>query len=211
MRIIARIGEQPRHQPVGFPLDPAHMFVLAPVALKPGIMAEHIMRQLMRDQRGEQRFLRIAEGGKTDPDHHPRAIGDRPLAIAHQFEAGGANLDRLEPHFAAIGKTQRDGAMFGQHRLDMVMRPHQPLPVHRLARRPGIGIEPFEADDLDMLRSVIIKVASGRAERVMTLRIRNSGISSSRIRPPTMANRSSIFRDFIVRPRWRGLQDGRLR
>jgi pimeloyl-ACP methyl ester carboxylesterase/DNA-binding CsgD family transcriptional regulator len=33
---------------------------------------------------------------------------------------------------------------------------------------------PFEADDLDMLRDVIRKVASGRAERVMTLRIRSS-------------------------------------
>jgi pimeloyl-ACP methyl ester carboxylesterase/DNA-binding NarL/FixJ family response regulator len=33
---------------------------------------------------------------------------------------------------------------------------------------------PFEADDLDMLRDVIRKVASGRAERVVTLRIRSS-------------------------------------
>lgn len=38
----------------------------------------------------------------------------------------------------------------------------------------GLADLPFEADDLDTLRSVILKVASGRAERVMTLRIRSS-------------------------------------
>jgi hypothetical protein len=64
------------------------------------------------------------------------------------------------------------------------------------------------------VRALVVSDLHANAEAlrsVMTLRIRNSGISSSRIRPPTMANRSSIFRDFIVRPRWRGLQDGRLR
>jgi pimeloyl-ACP methyl ester carboxylesterase/DNA-binding CsgD family transcriptional regulator len=38
----------------------------------------------------------------------------------------------------------------------------------------GLADLPFEADDLDMLRDVILKVALGRAERVMTLRIRSS-------------------------------------
>lgn len=42
--------------------------------------------------------------------------------------------------------------------------------------RDGAGLAdlPFEADDLDTLRDVIRKVASGRAERVVTLRIRSS-------------------------------------
>ena len=162
-RIVAGIGQQPGHQPVGLAFGQADIAPLAAMLVQPGPVTQDIMRQLMGDG-GGQLVLGIIESYEIAPEHHACAVGSSLLAAIEQFEtaaAGGRALDISCVRPRRIAPAQRDHAIASQVAFEQVVPSLEPLPIASLGRLERFGR--MRADGKDLVIGIEPCLLGGRS------------------------------------------------